>query len=60
LGALVSDKLAITAEIAALAKLQIKAVKDATFFGWDTAESAAYDERRKRLRELQTELEAIG
>ncbi|HEX4424710.1 MAG TPA: hypothetical protein VH079_04895 [Terriglobales bacterium] len=54
------DKVAISAEIAALAKLQIKAVKDATFFGWDTVESAAYDDRRRKLRTLHAELEAIA
>ena len=46
----------IEAEITTLAKRQIEAVKDATFTGWDPAESVAYEERRVRPAWLRKQL----
>ena len=46
----------ITAEIAALAKQQIKAAKDASFGGWGPVETAAYEERSQRLAVLRSAL----
>jgi hypothetical protein len=50
----------LTAEIAELARLQIKAVKDAAFLEWNSVESAAYDERRRKLRALYAERETFS
>jgi hypothetical protein len=49
-------RLAITLEINALSALQIKAVKDATFMGWDAQEKVAYEERSKRIFALRAEM----
>ena len=46
----------IEAEIKTLARRQIKAVKDATFTGWDPAELVAYEERRVLLAWLHNRL----
>jgi hypothetical protein len=46
----------IEAEITALAMLQIKAVQDATFMGWVSAELIAYEERRIRIAWLREQL----
>ena len=46
----------IEAEITTLAKEQIKAVINATYMGWDAAESVAYEERRVRLLWLRKQL----
>jgi hypothetical protein len=46
----------IEAEITTLARRQIKAVKDATFMGWDPAELVAYEERRVLLAWLHNRL----
>lgn len=52
----------IETDIRELARRQIKAVKNATFAGWDPAELVAYEERsirltwlRKRLADLDAE-----
>jgi len=47
---------AITAEIAGLARQQIKAAKDASFGGWGSVEAAAYEERSQRLAVLRSAL----
>jgi hypothetical protein len=44
------------AEITALTMLQIKAVQDATFMGWVSAELIAYEERRIRIAWLREQL----
>ena len=46
----------IEAEIATLAMLQIKAVQDATFMGWVSAELIAFEERRIRIARLHEQL----
>jgi hypothetical protein len=46
----------IKAEIRTLAKWQIKAMKDATFMGWDPTELIAHEERRMRLAWLHKQL----
>jgi hypothetical protein len=43
-------------EYNALVAQQNKAMKDATFGGWDAREIAAYDERAKRIAALRAEL----
>ena len=50
----------ITAEIAALAKQQIKAAKDASFGGWGPVETAAYEERSQRLAVLRSALAELA
>ena len=52
----VQTRSGIKAEITTLARRQIKAVKDATFMGWDPAELVAYEERRVRLVWLRKRL----
>ena len=47
---------AITAEIAGLARQQIKAAKDASFGGCGSVEAAAYEERSQRLAVLRSAL----
>jgi hypothetical protein len=49
----------IQAEISALYGKQNKAVKDATFLGWDQTEAAAYAERAKRIAVLRAQLAEI-
>jgi hypothetical protein len=49
----------IKAELSELARQQIKAVKDATFLGWEASEGAAYDERAKRILLLRARLTAL-
>jgi hypothetical protein len=55
-----SDQEKIQAELSELSRQQLKAVKDATFLGWDKTESAAYDERVKRIALLRARLAEIG
>jgi hypothetical protein len=50
----------LTAEITELARLQNRSVKDATFFGWHADETAAYDERSKRLTVLRKKLSTVA
>ena len=50
---------ALTLEINALAALQAKAVKDATFLGWQPRELAAYEERGRRGVALRKELSSL-
>jgi hypothetical protein len=52
--------LPLTLEINPLSALQIKAVKDATFMGWDVQEKAAYEERGRRIVLLRTELSLLA
>jgi hypothetical protein len=49
----------IQSELSDLSRQQLKAVKDATFLGWDKTESAAYDERVKRIALLRAQLAEI-
>jgi hypothetical protein len=56
----VADQTELTAEINELLRLQIKAVKDATFIGWDAAERAAYEERTQRLALLRRQRFELG
>ena len=49
----------IQAELGELSKQQIRAVKDATFVGWETTELAAYDERAQRMKLLRTQLAVL-
>jgi len=54
-------RIEIVAEMTELCRQQIKAVKDATFLGWEPAETTVYSERRDRigaLRRLLAELDA--
>ena len=53
------DIRSIQGEIGELSKQQIRAVKDATFVGWDTAELAAYDERALRMKLLRIQLASL-
>jgi hypothetical protein len=50
----------IQSELSDLSRQQLKAVKDATFLGWDKTESAAYDERVKRIALLRAQLAEIN
>jgi len=50
------DPKEIQAELSELSRQQIKAVKDATFMGWEAADGAAYDERAKRIKLLRAQL----
>ena len=49
----------IQAELGELSKQQIRAVKDATFVGWEKAGIAAYDERAKRMQSLRAKLAVL-
>ena len=46
----------IVSEMTELCRLQIKAVKDATFLGWELVETTAYAERRSRIEVLRRQL----
>lgn len=54
------QRAAITAELSDLTRQQIKAVKDATFMGWEPAELAAYETRTKRIAVLRQALTDMG
>lgn len=49
----------IQAELSELSRQQIKAVKDATFLGWEAIEGAAYDERAERIKLLLAQLAVL-
>jgi hypothetical protein len=52
-------RLELDRQISELSRLQIKSVKDATFFGWVPAETVAYEERGRQLVALRNELAAL-
>jgi hypothetical protein len=54
------QKAEVIAELSDLTRQQIKAVKDATFMGWDPAELAAYEQRNKRIAWLRQTLGSLS
>ena len=50
----------IHTEINALARRQIKSLKDATFIGWDPDELVAYEERSIRLTWFRKQLAELN
>jgi len=53
------QRLDAATELTDLFRQQIKTVKDATFIGWESTESAAYEERWKRIALLRNQLAAL-
>jgi hypothetical protein len=51
-----NHRITLTHEFNALVAQQNRAVKDATFGGWDAEALAAYEERGKRIAALRAEL----